>query len=147
MPTQHMLHLLKLAVGCPTIDDLAARQIARIKADPPLRHQTRSTPRRADEIAGRGSIYWVVGGFIQVRQRIIAIETDVWDDGSACCGLHLDAALVPVTPRPVKPFQGWRYLEGPAAPADLARGTGASSASLAAMPAKMRKELAELGLL
>jgi hypothetical protein len=142
-----MVHLLKLAVGCATVDDLTLRQKARITADPPLRHQTRSTPRRADEIAGRGSIYWVVGGFIQVRQRIVAVEPDVWDDGSACCGLHLDPVLVPVTPRPVKPFQGWRYLEAGDAPADLARGAGAAAAALAAMPARMRKELAELGLL
>ncbi|WP_144185008.1 DUF1489 family protein [Elioraea rosea] len=142
-----MLHLIKLAVGCATAEDLAERQKARIKADPPLRHQTRNLPRRAEEIVGRGSLYWVIGGFIQVRQRIVAIEPDVWDDGSACCGLHLDQKLVPVQLRPVKPFQGWRYLEGPDAPPDLSRGAQASARSVAAMPARLRRELAELGLL
>jgi hypothetical protein len=71
----------------------------------------------------------------------------VWDDGSACCGLHLDPVLVPVQLRPVKPFQGWRYLEAAEAPADLARGAAASAKAVAAMPARMRRELAELGLL
>jgi hypothetical protein len=142
-----MLHLVKLAVGCATAEDLAERQEARAKADPPLRHQTRSTPRRAGEIVGRGSIFWVIGGFVQVRQRIIAIEPDAWDDGSACCALHLDPLLVPVQRRPVKPFQGWRYLEAAEAPPDLARAARASSRVLAAMPARMRRELAALGLL
>ncbi len=82
-----------------------------------------------------------------MRQRILAIEPDVWDDGSACCGLHLDATLVPVQLRPVKPFQGWRYLEAAEAPPDLARGAAASAKEVAAMPARMRRELAELGLL
>lgn len=142
-----MLHLIKLAVGCATADDLAERQKARRKLDPPLRHQTRSVPRRAAEIAGKGSIFWVIGGFVQVRQRILAIEPDVWDDGSACCGLHLDPVLVPVQLRPVKPFQGWRYLEATEAPTDLARAAAASAEAVAAMPARMRRELAELGLL
>jgi hypothetical protein len=142
-----MLHLIKLAVGCATAEDLADRQKARAKADPPLRHQTRSIPRRAGEIVGRGSIFWVIGGFVQVRQRITAIEPDTWDDGSACCALHLDPVLVPVQLRPVKPFQGWRYLEAAEAPSDLARQAKAGSRAVAAMPPRMRRELAELGLL
>jgi hypothetical protein len=142
-----MLHLIKLAVGCATADDLAQRQKHRRAADPPLRHQTRSVPRRAEEIVGKGSIFWVIGGFVQVRQRILAIEPDVWDDASACCALHLDPVLVPVQLRPVKPFQGWRYLEAAEAPADLARGAAAAAKAVAAMPARMRRELAELGLL
>jgi len=142
-----MLHLIKLAVGCATAEDLADRQKARAKADPPLRHQTRSIPRRAGEIVGRGSIFWVIGGFVQVRQRITAIEPDVWDDGSACCALHLHPVLVPVQLRPVKPFQGWRYLEAAEAPPDLARQAKAASRGVAAMPPRLRRELAELGLL
>ncbi|QXM25101.1 DUF1489 domain-containing protein [Elioraea tepida] len=142
-----MLHLLKLAAGCATVEDLADRQTARAKADPPLRHHTRSFPRRAEEIAGRGSIFWVIGGFVQVRQRITAIGPDLWDDGSPCCALHLDPVLVPVEPRPVKPFQGWRYLEASEAPPDVARGARASAKGLAAMSARMRQELAELGLI
>jgi len=141
-----MLHLIKLAVGCPTAEDLAGRQKARALADPPLRHQTRSVPRRAGEIVGRGSIYWVISGFVQVRQRIVAIEPDLWDDGTACCALHLDPVLTPVEPRPVKPFQGWRYLDPAAAPPDLARAAAVDRGTLA-MPARMRRELAALGLL
>lgn len=141
-----MPHLIKLAVGAATAEDIAAFQKARAKADPPLRHQTRNHPRRAPEIVGKGSIYWVIAGFVQVRQRILAIEPDVWDDGSACCGLHLDPVLVPVELRPVKPFQGWRYLEPAGAPPDIAR-AAAPGATEAAMPARMRRELAALGLL
>ena len=142
-----MLNLIKLAVGCATVEELAERQKARAKADPPLRHQTRSIPRRAGEIVGRGSIFWVIGGFVQVRQRITAIEHDVWDDGSPCCALYLDLLLVPVQPRPVKPFRGWRYLEAAEAPPDLAGHARSSRRGLALMPARMRRELAELGLL
>jgi hypothetical protein len=52
--------------------------------------------------------------------------------------------LVPVRPVPRRAFQGWRYLSAEDAPADLAEGRGRD---LDQMPAKMRRELAELGLL
>ncbi len=142
-----MLHLIKLAVGVTTVAELAARQRRRAQNDPPLRHQTRVTPRRAAEIASGGSIYWVIAGFVQVRQRILAIRPDVRDDGSACCALELDPQHVPVEPRAVKPFQGWRYLEAADAPRDRPRGFAEPQAGFATMPAEMRRELAALGLL
>lgn len=142
-----MLHLIKLAAGAASVDDLRAWQAHRAEADPPLRHQTRSTPRRADEILAGGSLYWVVSGYVQVRQRILAIVPDRWDDGSPCCGLVLDANLVAVTPRAVKPFQGWRYLAPADAPPDLPRGLADTQAGFDSMPAEMRRELADLGLL
>lgn len=142
-----MLHLIKLAVGVASVEELAARQALRARTAPPLRHQTRVMPKRAEEIAAGGSIYWVIGGFVQVRQRILAIRPDVWDDGSACCALELDAELVPVEPRAVRPFQGWRYLEPGEAPRDRPRGLAEAQAGFAAMPAEMRRELAALGLL
>ena len=55
----------------------------------------------------------------------------------------LDAALVPVRPVPRRAFQGWRYLTADDAPADLGRG----DKQLAELPPKMRRELAELGLI
>lgn len=142
-----MLHLIKLAVGVTTVAELAERQRKRAQTDPPLRHQTRVTPKRAAEIASGGSIYWVIAGFVQVRQRILAIRPDVWDDGSACCALELDPEHVPVEPRAVKPFQGWRYLEAAEAPRDRPRGLAAPETGFATMPAEMRRELAALGLL
>ena len=140
-----MLHILKLAVGIRDVAHLHAVQAARLAANPPLRHQTRNFPRRADEILEGGSIYWVIAGATLVRQRIVDIRPDAWDDGTACAGLILDPVLVPVAARPTKPFQGWRYLAAEAAPADLSAMPQAAGA--VDLPAAMRQELQSLGLL
>lgn len=140
-----MLHLIKLSVGPKDVGQLRDIQARRAVADPPLRHQTRMVPKRAPEILAGGSIYWVVAGFVQVRQRILEIREEAWDDGSSCAGLVLDPALVPVAARPVKPFQGWRYLEPAAAPADVTE--GAAAEGIEALPARLRQELRALGLL
>jgi len=146
-----MLHLVKLCVGCDRVDELASWQARRAKTDPPLRHKTRSMPRRAAEIVGQGSLYWVIGGAILVRQRIERIIEDRRDDGSPCVGLVLDTALVPTLPRPMRPFQGWRYLEAADAPPDRAAarvaGMAEEQAAFGDMPAAMRRELQALGLL
>jgi hypothetical protein len=55
-----MLHIIKLAVGVRDLAHLAEIQQARAESDPPLRHKTRNSPKRADEITAGGSIYWVV---------------------------------------------------------------------------------------
>ncbi len=141
-----MPHLIKLSVGPRDVAQLRAIQARRLENDPPLRHQTRMVPKRAAEILSfGGSIYWVVAGFVQVRQRILEIREERWDDGTACAGLVLDPALVPVEARPQKPFQGWRYLPPDAAPPDIR--PGAEPRGLEALPVKMRRELRDLGLL
>ena len=66
------------------------------------------------------------------------------EDGTPCCMLMLENELVPVRPTPRRAFQGWRYLDAEEAPADLAR---TSASGIVAMPPKLRKQLAELGLL
>jgi len=66
----------------------------------------------------------------------------VWDDGSKCCGLHLDPALVRVEPRAKKAFQGWRYLDAADAPPDLNAAPVATD-----MPDSMRRALTALALL
>jgi len=142
-----MLNIITFAVGVGSVEELAARQAQRARNDPPLRHQTRVTPKRAEEVLAGGSLYWVIGGIARVRQRVRAIRPDTWDDGSACCALELDPELVPVEPRAVKPFQGWRYLEPGEAPLDRAQGFAEAQQGLDAMPAEMRRELAALGLL
>jgi len=124
------------------IAHLEAVQLGRADRDPPLRHQTRSTPKRAAEIVDGGSIYWVIGGAVLVRQRVTDIVADVWDDGSKCCGLVLDPHLVRVAARPVKAFQGWRYLEPNDAPPDLTLGNVEAE-----IPEEMRRALAALALL
>ena len=140
-----MLHMLKLSVGVKEVAQLRAIQARRALAEPPLRHQTRSTPKRRDEIIAGGSIYWVIGGFVLVRQRITDIIADAWDDGTPCAGLVLDLNLVPVSARPVKAFQGWRYLTVADAPPDLSeldQGQGAE-----ALPPALLRDLRALCLL
>lgn len=138
-----MLHIAKLAVGIRDIAHLRSVQAGRQQAMPPLRHQTRNMPRRAGEIVGAGSIYWVIAGTMLVRQPVLDIIEDAWDDGTRCAGLVLDPALVQVEGRPVKAFQGWRYLEAGDAPADLS----ASALAPDAMPPGLRNELRALCLI
>ena len=138
------VHLIKLAVGCGGVDDLRAWQAQRARQAPPLRHRTRNFPKRAGEITDGGSIYWVVARVLSVRQRIVDIQEAKRDDGSRCTDLVLDPKLILVRPRAVKPFQGWRYLEGADAPPDEAASAVVSSDAL---PDKLRRELAALALL
>lgn len=139
-----MLHMVKLAVGIRDILHLRAVQAARAAHSPPLRHQTRSFPRRADELTDGGSIFWVIAGAIVVRQRITEVGADTWDDGTACAGLVLDPTLVPVCATPMRAFQGWRYLAADAAPPDIG---SAATTDTANMPVAMRRALETLGLL
>ena len=140
-----VIHLLKLSVGTRDVAHLAEWQALRGVSDPPLRHQTRQRPKRAAEIEDGGSIYWVIAGFVRVRQRIVEIRDEAWDDGTSCAGLVLHPTLVPVAARPVKPFQGWRYLAPEAAPADI--DPMAEAAGIDALPADLRETLRGLGLL
>jgi hypothetical protein len=140
-----MLHLAKLAVGIRDIEHLRQVQDARQRQQPPLRHLTRNHPRRAAEVIDGGSLYWVIGGSMLVRQRVIDIIDDQWDDGTRCAGLVLDAALVPLAGRPTKAFQGWRYLAAADAPADLV--AGAAVPGEQELPPHLRRDLRALGLL
>lgn len=144
------LHLVKLCVGATSIEDLARWQEERLaglrKARRPARlaHTTFQKPKRESELLDGGSLYWVIKGVIQARQRLIALDEGTKDDGSACCLLVLNPELVPVRPVPRRAFQGWRYLTAEDAPPDLGRG---AADGIAALPPKMRKDLAELGLI
>ena len=129
-----MLHMMKLAVGIRDIAHLRELQAGRLAADGGLRHLTRSFPRRAAEIIDGGSMYWVIAGAMVVRQRIPGIEAASYDDGSACAAIHLDPDLVPVAGRPVRPFQGWRYLAAEAAPPDIAAGEAVGGTAGGAAP-------------
>jgi hypothetical protein len=139
-----MLHLTKLAVGVRDIAHLRALQQARGTSDPPLRHRTRNFPRQAPAVLDGGSIYWVICGSTQVRQKLRDITPDTLEDGSVCAALVLDPELVPVVPRPTRPFQGWRYLAADSAPPDLAAG---QLGALAEMPEHMVHALRVLCLI
>ena len=140
-----MLHLTKLAVGARNIEHLREFQAERAKQQPPLRHRTRNFPRRAAEIRDGGSMYWVISGATIVRQRILDIIEERWEDGSAGTGIVLDPALVPVSARLVKPFQGWRYLAPDDAPPDLTATPEAKGER--SLPPALRRELRILCLL
>ena len=143
------LHILKLCVGCDSIADLeewiAFRRAEKRAAGQPLNHYhiTRMVPQRRDEILGGGSLYWIIKGNVQCREKIIDIVPFTDDEGIGRCRILFGDGVKPTQWQPRRPFQGWRYLKQEDAPADLS----ASAAELADMPDNMRRELSALGLL
>jgi hypothetical protein len=119
------LHLIKLAVGAESYEDLDAWVQARAAehraAGGPgwSHHTTRMTPKRADELLRGGSLYWVIRGYLQARQHIAHIEAVIDDEGREACQLWLHPEVVRVEASLRRPFQGWRYLEPADAPPDL----------------------------
>lgn len=142
------VHIIKLSVGTTDIEDLAGfqrermRQSARNGGAPRLWHRTRHMPRRTEELLAGGSIYWVIGGRIRARQKLVGFESDRDEEGRKICRFMLDADLVPTDPWPHRAFQGWRYLDPKDAPPDRPAGEADT-----AMPEAMIAELRGLGLL
>ena len=143
------LHLIKLCVGVDSIEELADWQRARAaeqkKAGNAARiwHTTFQTPKRETDLLDGGSMYWVIKGSVQVRQKLIGFEPGEKSDGRPGCRILLDPHLVAVRPVPRRAFQGWRYLGADDAPPDL----GGGDKALGDMPPKLRRELAALGLI
>jgi len=143
------LHLIKLAVGCESVKELqdwVRERMRRAKEQGlPRRHihVTRMTPKRDEELLDGGSLFWVIRGQIAARERLLAIEPFRDKAGVGRCRIVMEPKVIAVTPRPMRPFQGWRYLNVKDAPTDL----GKSGKGLLAMPEPMRRELRELGLL
>jgi hypothetical protein len=143
------LHLLKLAVGCDGIADLeewieeTRLLFKRLGRPYEQLHTTRMQPRRLTRIEPETSLYWVIKGQLLCRQRLTEIRPFTDSEGVNRCHLVLEPMVHPVLPRPMRPFQGWRYLAGEDAPADLAR----RGDDAAAMPENLRRELAGMGLL
>lgn len=143
------LHMLKLCVGAESIRDLeewVAEQMAlmrRLGRREEQTHTTRMVPKRIEEIVDGGSLYWVIKGQISARQLLTDIRPFTDGEGIGRCHLVMEPAVIPVEPRPFRPFQGWRYLQ----PKDAPRDIGQHGGDLAEMPEEMRRELAGLGLL
>lgn len=143
------VHLIKLCVGADSIDDLgqwiARRLEEKSRGGEPAEHThvTRMMPKRRAELLDGGSLYWVIRGLVQCRQRVIDLRPVVDGEGISRCAVVLDPSLVAVTPRRRDPFQGWRYLRTDDAPPDLGEGVSGEGE----MPVEMRRELASLGLL
>jgi hypothetical protein len=142
------LHLLKMAVGVGSPDELREIRARRIVQLGGSWVYTRNQPRRAAAVLAGGSLYWVIRGQIRVRQRITGFAAKRDDKGRAYCLIGVDPALVPTLARPWRPFQGWRYLAPADAPADLsADGRVASGPGEEAMPPRLLAELRSLGLM
>ena len=120
-----MIHLVKLVVVVSSIEELLARQAqqdnTRLCAgfdDPLPVVYTRSYPRQREALLQGGSLYRVIKGMIVCRQALKAIEKEIRSDGREGTILFLSPILVRVEARPMRPFQGWRYLSAADAPAD-----------------------------
>ncbi|MEH3125665.1 DUF1489 family protein [Agrobacterium cavarae] len=142
------LHLIKLCVGADSIEDLrewvSQRSLTAMAAglEPHSVHTTRMIPKRMEEVLDGGSLYWVIKGQVQARQKLLDIRSFTGGDGITRCDLVLGPEVIETSPAPKRPFQGWRYLKDEEAPRDLA-GSGLADD----MPSDLRRELAELGLL
>ena len=134
------LNLLKLAVGINDIEQLCQIRQARAAERGGNWIYTRNHPRRAQEVLAGGSIYWVIGGQIRVRQLVTGLRGERDDAGRRYCRIEVDAELVPTLPRACRPFQGWRYLAPADAPPDR-------SALTPLPPDRMLAELRALGLI
>ena len=142
------LHLIKLCVGADSIEDLrewvSQRSLTAVAAglEPHSVHTTRMIPKRMEELLDGGSLYWVIKGQVQARQKLLDIRSFTGGDGITRCDLVLGPEVIETSPAPKRPFQGWRYLKDEEAPRDLG-GSGLADD----MPSDLRRELAELGLL
>ena len=141
------LHLIKLCVGCDSVEDLGEwidERLAKARAGgKPAEHHhvTRMAPSRRAELLDGGSLYWVIRGGTQVRQRLCDIQTFTDKEGIGRCRLVLEPKLVRTEWQPRRPFQGWRYLVEADAPRDLGKRRGGD------LPPELRAELSSLGLI
>jgi hypothetical protein len=143
------LHLIKLCVGCDAIEDLEdwirerLREARRKGQKAQHRHTTRMIPQRSEELLDGGSLYWVIRGNVQARQRLLGIKPFRDGEGIQRCHLVLDPKVVATEWQPRRAFQGWRYLK----PEDAPRDSGKTRNGFREMPPKLRQDLADLGLL
>ncbi len=141
------VHLIKLCVGVETVEDLEASIARRCAAlrhkneAPYYSHVTRMRPRREQDLLAGGSLYWVIRGMLQARQRIMELREVLAADGVRKCAIILSPELVRTQHRSHRPFQGWRYLDPSQAPADLA-----VDKDDADMPPELIRKLSDLGV-
>ncbi len=129
------LHLTKVAFSCASVETLERRVASRTRGGE-MRVATRMRPKRADELIG-GALHWIVKHRIVARQEILRIE----DRKDGRIDIVCSDRLVALAPSPKRAHQGWRYLDGDAAPGTDGDGTGLSE-----LPPRMYARLAGLGL-
>ena len=139
------VHLVKLSVGSENVESLADWQATKRAQTPDglPRHVTRMWPSREAEVLNGGSIYWVIKGAIQCRQRILRLDEYIGQDGINRCAIVLYPELIRTQTSLKRPFQGWRYLPVSDAPPDLPKGRAAEEP----LPVELNRALAEIGVL
>jgi hypothetical protein len=133
------LHMIKLCVGCDTVDELAAWHRAERAGLPWIVH-TRQTPKRVEELVDGGSLYRVFKGLVLCRQRILAVDT-IGEGQAARCQIRLAPEIFLTAPLPRRAFQGWRYFTLEDAPEDLGR-----HGETPDVPQELAVKLRELGV-
>ncbi len=128
-----MLHLTKVGYGAQSLDEVMGWFANRGEE---YRHVTRYKPKRAEEIAGLGSLFWIVKHRLVARTPILRFE----EAEGGRCAIVLDTRMVPVIAQPKRAHQGWRYLEARDAPPDALDG------DLGEFPPELAGELRALGL-
>ncbi|MDX1780308.1 MAG: DUF1489 domain-containing protein [Thalassovita sp.] len=139
------INLIKLSVGTEDVENLALWQrMPAAQTDDGLpRHVTRMWPKRDKELLNGGSIYWVIKGVVQCRQRVLRLDEVIGQDGIRRCAIVLDPELHRTAQALRRPFQGWRYLKPEDSPADLPTGRKSEEP----LPAELSAALAEIGVL
>lgn len=139
------VNLVKLSVGTESVETLADWQNLHAARWPDglPRHVTRMWPKRESEIVNGGSIYWVIKGQIQCRQRILRLEEVFGEDEVRRCAIVLEPEIHLTQTAQKRPFQGWRYLKVEDTPADL---SGARREE-EPLPPELSQALAEIGVI
>lgn len=141
-----MIHMVKLCVGVSSLEELESYRDERAHwwgadyGEEVHVHRTRMMPRRATEMEGVSSIYWVIAGTIVCRQPILRLAEYADPKGKTYCDIIMSRDMIRTLPYPKRPFQGWRYLRPEDAPPDIGANENAESLALAA-------DLAKLGLI
>jgi hypothetical protein len=141
-----MIHMVKLCVGVTSLEELESYRDERAHwwgadyGEDVHVHRTRMMPKRAGEMEGIASIYWVIAGAVVCRQPILRLAKYTNEEGIDYCDIIMSKDMIRTVPYPKRPFQGWRYLRPEDAPPDLGANENAESLALAA-------DLAKLGLI
>lgn len=143
------LNMIKLIVGCDTLDKYAAwqeQEVVDYYGQPAVPCWTRFMPKRSDEILkSEGSLYRVMKSRIVCRSKILGFEMVETKSHGKRCMIMQDPEIILTVNKPHRPFQGWRYFEGPKAPAD--RGVSVMGESNEEPPEELGDDLKAAGLL
>jgi len=101
------MNLVKLAVGIKSVNELKTRQTLRYKKHNKNIHITRLFPKKFESIKNKGSMFWVINGYISVRQKIVSLEKVKHEDGKNYCHILLHKDLIETRNIRHRAFQGW----------------------------------------